>query len=140
MELKRRYGPDGNVSHVEVIHTGAREGQNWSARCVEAWVEEGWMRVDGDTIVLTTAPDQPDLVYTIVRKPGYYSVETGERIPVSDIALTQFMTKTQATIAPREAQAWLASRGLTGGYVATRNYECTLQPDLHAQFKFKKGA
>lgn len=105
MELKRRTGPDGCITHVDVVHTGTHEAQNWGAKHVAAWVEEGWMRVDGDSIVIVTGDGQPDLVYTINRRPGYYCAETGERVPLSDLALTQFMSQSLATLAPRGVPA-----------------------------------
>ena len=51
------------------------------------------MVVGEDTITILTVDDQPDLVYDIKRRPGYYAKATGERIPLSDVAMTQFMTK-----------------------------------------------
>lgn len=136
MEMKRRNTPDG--VRIEVVHTGTNEDQNWGAKHVQEWAEEGWMVVGDDTITILTVDDQPDLVYDIKRRPGYYAKATGERIPLSDVAMTQFMTKSLATLAPQQATAWLLSKGLSGGYEATRNYECTLSKALHA--KFKKGA
>lgn len=138
MELKRRTGPDGRITHVDVVHTGTHEAQNWGAKHVAAWVEEGWMRVDGDSIIVTTGEGQPDLVYTIKRRPGYYCADTGERVPLSDLALTQFMSQSMATLAPREAVAWLKGKGRSGKYAATRSYECVLDAKQHKQFK--KGA
>lgn len=135
MQLKRRTNDKGAVTHVEVIHTGTTEAQCWSARQVEAWSVEGWLRVEGDTIILTTAEHQPDLVYTIQRRPGYYCNATGERIPISDLAMVQFMTSPIAILAPREAKAWLLTRGRTQGYTATRNYDCVLDNAQHEQFK-----
>lgn len=136
MELKRRSTAEG--TRIEVVHTGTKEAQNWSAKHVQEWAEEGWMEVGDKTITILTAAGQPDLVYDIKRKPGYYAKATGERIPISDVAMTQFMTKSLATLAPQQATAWLLSKGMTGGYEAMRNYECTLLDALHA--KFKKGA
>lgn len=135
MELKRRTGPDGRVTHVDVVHTGINATQSWGAKHVAAWVDEGWMQIQSNRITITTGDGQPDLTYTINRRPGYYCADTGERIPLSDLALSQFMTQTQATLAPREAVAWLTSRGRSGKYVATRSYECVLDTALHEQFK-----
>lgn len=136
MELKRRNTPDG--MRVEVIHTGTSEPQNWSSGHLMKWMEEGWVTVEDKRVVLHTIDSQPDLVYAIKRKPGYYCNQTGESIPISDLAMTQFMTQTVATRAPAEARAWLAAKGRAGGYDATRNYECVLDSKQHA--KFKKGA
>lgn len=126
------------VTHVEVVHTGKSEDQVWSSKQVAEWVEHGWATLADDTITLRTAEHQPDLVYTITRSPGYYCANSGERIPLSDLALSQFMTKTVATIAPREAAAWLVAHGKQADdYTATRNYHCVLRADLHAQFSVK---
>ena len=88
MEMKRRNTPDG--VRIEVVHTGTNEDQNWGAKHVQEWAEEGWMEVGDDTITILTVDDQPDLVYDIKRRPGYYAKATGERIPLSDVAMTQF--------------------------------------------------
>lgn len=135
MLLKKHYDAKGAVTHVDVQHTGTHDAQSWGAKHVSAWVEEGWMRVDGDSIVIVTGDGQPDLIYAIKRRPGYYCADTGERVPISDLALTQFMSQSVATLAPREAVAWLKGKGRSGKYAATRNYECVLDAKQHAQFK-----
>lgn len=129
------------VTHVEVIHTGKSEFQTWSAKHLAEWAEHGWARIDGGQIILTTSDHQPDLVYDILRSPGYYCASTGERIPLSDLAMSQYMTKTVATLAPREAKAWLLAHGKAADdYEATRNYVCELRADQQAQFSAVKEA
>jgi len=129
MELKRHHN-----GTVEVRHTGKSREQNWKMSAVMAWVSEGWMKVDPKTITVKTIEGQPDLVYEIVRKPGYYA-EDGKPIPISELGLHQFFNEAVATIAPAEAKAWLAASGRSGqGYVATRNYHCRLDVAQHKQF------
>lgn len=129
------------VTHVEIIHTGKSEGQTWSSKHLAEWAEHGWARIENDQVILTTADHQPDLVYDILRAPGYYCVSTGERIPLSGLAMSQFISKTVATLAPREAKAWLLANGKAlDDYEATRNYTCELRADQHAQFKAYREA
>lgn len=133
MELKRHY-KGGEVHAVEVLGTGTDARQNWKRTAVMQWVGEGWMKVSADTITIKTIEGQPDLVYKILRKPGYYT-EDGKPIPISELGLQQFFTEAVATIAPREAREWLAKNGRSGeSYTATRNYECELDAEQHVQF------
>lgn len=137
MLLKKNYGPDGSVSHVEVKHTGTSPEQNFSHRLVEAGMADGWVTVEDDALTMKT--DAEPLRYQLKRKPGYYCVSTGDRIPISDIAWTQACTRAEAILAPREARKWLAARGLAEtDYEVTRAYECVLGADQHDTFK--KGA
>ena len=134
MLLKRVYGSSGEVAGVQIKHTGASPEQTWSASKVEQYMSEGWMAMRGDEIVIT-AEDGEELVYDILRRPGYYCASTGERIPLSEPAMSQFMNSTAATLAPAEARAWLTAKGLPPtGYEATRNYHCRLDSSLHAAY------
>ena len=136
MELKKRLAPDGmTVSHVEVVNTGIGQQQRWSARQVKEYVGEGWMAVQGDRIVIKTGDHQDDLEYLITRRPGFYASENGARIPVSPRAMQEFLAQPVAKLASDEARAWLGANGLSGGYEATRNFDCVLEAALHAKYR-----
>jgi hypothetical protein len=135
MELKRIRDAAGRVVGVRVKETGSTPLQNWASRQVEQYVAEGWMAQRGDTLVITDE-DGTELVYDINRRPGYYCASTGDRIPISEMAMLQFMTQPVATLAPAEARAWLAAKGRPeNGYLASRNYECALREDAHEKYR-----
>ena len=138
MLLQRQYDKAGKVSGVRIKDTGSSPKQTWAARQVEQYMSEGWMALRGDQIVIT-AEDGDELVYDIVRRPGYYCASTGERIPISEPAMGQFMTQSEATLAPAEARAWLAERKRGGGYEATHNYTCALDEGAHDKYRAVVG-
>lgn len=141
MELRRIHSPavvgaDNKpiVVGVDLFHTGAEPAQTFRRGMVLEAVAAGWMRLQGDT--LTLIAQQDTLTYTVNRHPGYYVKSTGERIPLSDLAMGQFLTETVATLAPAEARAFLAGKGLDPtDYEATRNYHCTLDTEQHAKWQ-----
>lgn len=151
--------PRAAASHLRVLHTGVSEGQNFSTRFVEGGLVEGWLSfvelVDGKHMRIKcehqsgqeptglTHPDgtpkmrpvysNEDLIYRVVREPGYYCVSTGDRIPISGMA---WGSSRRGELAPKEAKAWLAARGLAPtDYEVTNAYECILDSDQHERFK-----
>jgi hypothetical protein len=139
MELRRIYSPaepntPRRVIGVDLFSTGETPEQNWSRRQVLQYVSEGWMRLEGSQIFLMARQDT--LVYEVEREPGYYVASTGERIAISELAMGQFMSEPQALLAPAEARAFLASRGLPpNDYTASRNYCCRLNDEQHAKWR-----
>lgn len=134
MLIQRKFNEAGKVDHVLIKHTGLSIEQTFSNRLIEAGISDGWISIDGDALAMKAEPT--DLLYTIVRHPGYTCRSTGERIPISLQGMTQYMGQAVATIAPREARAWLATKGLPPtDYEADRNYRCVLDADLHEQFR-----
>ena len=138
MYLKRLYDDAGRVSRVEIRHTGLSAEQNFSRRLVLQACGDGWMRLTGDQIVVVGEPE--DLVYTILRAPGYYCISTGERIPVSQLAWEQAVSQPAAVLAAAEARAWLAGAGLASNdYEVTMAYECVLAEQQHEKFRAVKA-
>lgn len=139
MELRRIYAttaPDAppRVAGVELFSTGETPEQTWSRRQVLQYVSEGWMTVEGGQITLRAKQDT--LTYDVLREPGYYVVSTGERIPLSELAMAQFMSEPQAILAAAEARNFLATRGLDQtDYTASRNYYCRLNDAQHAKWR-----
>lgn len=134
MKLKRIHDDAGACTGVEIVHTGLSPEQNWDQGQVMQYASEGWMRLDGDTITVTGSGET--LQYEVLRRPGYFVASTGERIPVSELAMTQFMTEHVATLAPAEARAFLAAKGLPANdYEASRVYYCRLAAEQHAKWR-----
>ena len=134
MKLKRIHDANGVCTGVEIKHTGLSPEQNWDQGQVMQYASEGWLRLDGDTIFVSGSGET--LQYDVLRKPGYFVASTGERIPVSELAMTQFMTETHATLAPAEARAFLAAKGLPAtDYEASRVYRCRLNDEQHAKWR-----
>lgn len=140
MELRRLYneppapGALPQIRGVRVNHTGQAAEQNWDRGQVLQYASEGWMRLKGDTLEITA--ENATLVYDVLRYPGYYVRSTGEQIPISELALQQFYTEPVATLAPAEARAFLAGKGLpVDDYEASRIYSCRLRADLHEMWR-----
>lgn len=139
MELRRIYAPPAQntpprVIGVDLFSTGEQPEQNWCRRQVLQYVSEGWMRLEGRQIVLQARQDT--LHYDVLREPGYYVESTGERIPLSELAMAQFMSEPQAILAAAEARNFLASRGLEASdYTASRTYFCRLNDEQHQKWR-----
>lgn len=141
MELRRIYDPAStqpgatpSCVGVDLFHTGTTAEQTFKRRLVLDACAQGWMTIAGDDLELKAAQDK--LVYSIARHPGYYVKSTGERIPLSDLAMSEFLTENVAKLAPSEARAFLAGRGLPADdYEATRNYHCVLAAEQHEKWR-----
>ena len=146
MELRRIYTPtvlgaDSNplCVGVDLFHTGTTPEQTFKRSLVLSACSQGWMTVHGDTLTLKAAQDT--LTYSIVRHPGYYVTSTGERIPLSELAMSEFLTEQVAKLAAAEARAFLADRGLPQtDYEATRNFHCVLNDEQHAKWRAVRDA
>lgn len=133
MEIKRRYDttvtPPQLVGYT-VVHTGNAALQRFSHRFVQDGMAAGLVHIEGDRLTLVCEP--MNLHYTVQRVPGYYCKSTGQRIPLSDMAMTEAMTRQVAILAPREARAWLLSYGLPAtDYEAPKDFQCELDADQH---------
>jgi hypothetical protein len=134
MKLKRLHDDAGACTGVKIVHTGLDPEQTWDQGQVMQYASEGWMRLDGDSIFVSGSGET--LQYEVLRKPGYFVASTGERIPVSELAMTQFMTERVATLAPAEARAFLAAKGLPANdYEASQHYRCRLNDAQHAKWR-----
>lgn len=126
MELQRKYGIDGTVSHVKIVHTGKRREQVFSRRFVTEGAAAGWLSLSADTKTLTIKAEPENLVYEVERAPGYYTLD-GTPIPISQLAWTEATSQISAVLAAQEAQAWCAANGLPStAYTVTHNYHCKL--------------
>lgn len=133
------------VTHVSVLDTGCERAQQLSADLVQGGMADGWIKVDGSTLTMRCGTDadgkRDDLTYEIVRSPGYYCGSSGERIPLSEPAWSQAQRQTEATLAPREAKAWLVARGRApDDYDVVRVYDLVLDAAQQARHGLKLGA
>lgn len=152
MLLKRKYDlrdpANPVVTGVELRHTGIHAEQNFSVRLVSQALAEGWMELQGDTILLHT--DVGPLRYSVKRAPGYYCCHDGKRIPISEMAQHERLRSGVGRLAAAEARAYLATQGFAGkaspdpanpaGYLVLEHYECVLEAGQHAKYKAKPGA
>lgn len=130
MLLKRKFDEARRCTHVLVKHTGASARQNFSHRLVEQALVDGWMQIQGDTLVIRAEPE--DLTFRLLRTPGYYCSSSGDRIPVSTLA---WSSPQRGVLARREALAWLATNGKAEhDYEVTNAYDCVLCEEQHEKF------
>lgn len=140
MKLKRQFGEDGACTHVDIVETGTSPEQNFSHRLVEDAVSAGWMKLDEEGGTLTIVGKPEDLLFKLVRTPGYYCRSTGERIPISAIAWGRMQSTRVGDLTQREARAWLARKQLhPQDYEVTNAYECVLNAEQHEKFRAVKA-
>lgn len=133
MKLQRQYTA-GACTHVRVIHTGTNPEQNFSTRLVAAGVEQGWVIVSGDQLMMKT--DAEPLRYTVKRSPGYYCRSSGEAIPVTPAAWRLVEKYGITDEARTEVVAWLLAHGKAGtDYELSLQYECVLDAAQHDAHK-----
>jgi len=93
--IKREYHQDklvrdGSEKITEVL-PGAVKGirakwadsgrQNFSPNWVHGGVQEGWLSMGNGKIVMHTLDDGPDLLYSVIRTPGYYCCHCEQSLP-----------------------------------------------------------
>ena len=121
------------LSHVEVIHTGVHEEQNFSQRLVSAAVTEGWMTMSRGKIILHT-PDE-DLEYTILRGPGVYCCHCAASL--GEDASGAVGREHVRTLHPGEESPGSQN---PAGYENTTAYHCVLDSEQHEKWRSPEGA
>lgn len=135
MKLKRQYDEAGACTHVLVIETGFTPEQNFSHRLVEEGVSARWIELDAEGRTLTMRAKPEDLVYQVLREPGYYCKSTGEAIPITRIAWDRMRATGVGDLTRREALTWLQRNGKQPhDYEVTNAYECVLSAEQHAKY------
>lgn len=96
-----------DVIGVNVKTTGATAAQHFSDALIRQGQKEGWLERKGDQIVIHSHaesipdPEQPDvrtlthegdLVYKVVREPGYYCCYCGAEIPDANLPAEDYRT------------------------------------------------
>lgn len=138
MLIQRIHDPAGQCTGVRVKHTGLAPEQNFSHRLVEQALMEGWVTIDGDTLVMKAEPE--DLRYLLKRRPGYYCTSSGQRIPITEAAWVRKQSTGRGDLSRKEALSWLAAHGKKAGdYHVTEAYECALETALHARYRAVPG-
>lgn len=141
MDLGRPKMVNGRMC-VEVVTSGMQPEQNFDRRrFVLKGISEGWAKLSDDEKTLTVHATPEDLVFDVVRAPGYYCVSTGERIPLSKFAEEEAFNSTTATMAAGEARKWLVAKklplmaGKLANYEAPKHYACKLNAKQHEKFR-----
>lgn len=137
MKLQKQYliNKEGRkVDYVDVIHTGICREQNFARRLVEDAVADGWMSIDGDVLIIKAQPEE--LVYKILRDPGYYCKSTQEKIPISHRAWVRILSTGKGDLSKKEAVLWLTkNQKPASDYEIITSYECILDEVLHEKYK-----
>lgn len=122
------------LDHVEVLHTGMSEEQNFSTRLVDRGISEGWIAVRDGKLVVYGKPE--NLEYDILKLPGRYSCFDGSKLP------------DDADDTGRQAREIIASRypgqpspdpNHPAGYYKINHYECKLNAAQQERFRLRKG-
>lgn len=124
MKIKRNY-KDGRCDNVDIIHTGIQAKQNFSTRLVAGALQEGWMEMKAGKIILKANPE--DLVYTIIKEPGYYCCHDGKKLDDANMAKT-YVEQHFAGIPSPDPNNPL-------GYMKINHYECVLDSAQHEKYK-----
>lgn len=124
MKIKRNY-KDGRCTHVDIIHTGIQQKQNFSTRLVAAALQEGWMKMKDGKIILKASPE--DLVYSIVKEPGYYCCHDGKKLDDANMAKSYVEQNFPEIPSPDPANPL--------GYMKINHYECVLDKEQHDRYK-----
>lgn len=129
MHIKRLYEKDAAgelalrdgkpvVAGVRLLKAGAR--QNFSTRLVPRAVAEGWLTLSRGQIIVHAA-GAPDLVYRIVRGPGYWCCHCGCALENDRAA--------QAHLAAAHKDQPSPDENWPAGFACLNHYECVLVSD-----------
>lgn len=124
MKIKRNY-KDGRCDYVDIIHTGVNPEQNFSTRLVAAALKEGWMEMKAGKIIIKAQPE--DLVYTIVKDPGYYCCHDGEKMEDANMAKAYIEKNFPGVPSPDKSNPL--------GYMKINHYACVLDTAQHEKYK-----
>ena len=134
MYLKRIYkeGPNGpELNYISLAHTGTTPEQNFSVKLVTELVTKGIMEISGDELIFHVHPE--DLHYEILRKPGRYCLQCGEKLP-ADIS----GELARLHVATEHAGELITDPSNPSGYVNLTWFECVLNEKQHKRFR-KQG-
>lgn len=129
------------IDHFEVKHTGNHAEQNFSEKMVQAGISEGFATVSRGKLTLHCEPE--DLVYTIVRGPGYYCCYCGQAIPDAGafvkgedgeeskrtVGMVHVETIHGGKVSPDPSNP--------SGYRRLNGYECVLDEKLQKRYGFE---
>lgn len=119
------------LSHITIRHTGTHATQHFSTRFVARGMEEGWLTIEGEMLVLATTPES--LRYAIQREPGAYCCHCDQRLPGGG-ALAQAHVRSQhkGQVSPDMSNP--------SGYAVLNHYACVLDAEQHARWKVPVNA
>lgn len=88
MHLKRYYKPETLVEGTPIVDyvKVLKASKLWrpSKEVVLKALEDGWMRFDQGKLVVKTEHGSPDLVYTVLFRPGMYCCHCGAPLSKTD--------------------------------------------------------
>lgn len=124
MKIKRNF-KDGRCTHVDILHTGYSQEQNFSTRLVTNALSEGWMSMQNGEIILKASPE--DLVYKILRGPGYYCCFDHMKFDDAVSAKNHVDTQHKGEKSPDPNNPH--------GYEKINHYHCILDAAQHNKYK-----
>lgn len=102
------------IAHVEAVHMPDK--QKWATKLVDQAIQQGWLRREGNKLIMKTAPGEPDVVYHIRREPGWYCCFDGKKF--RDAATARAYTETAY------AGQKSPDRNNPSGYEQLHAYDC----------------
>jgi hypothetical protein len=148
----------GDRMRVRIRETGMDPEQNLDRKSfVLKGLSEGWVSLSDDEKTLTVHGVDADgkvedLVYEVLRTPGYYCRATGDRIPLSKFAEDEAFNSSSAPLAAAEARKWLEAHSQplyiklpfsardprmvdVANYEAPKHYACRLNAAQHEKWR-----
>ncbi len=128
---EKKVDKDGNctnpppLDYVSIGHTGTTPEQNFSDHFVAGAIKEGWLSIGAGKIVLHVHPE--DLVYRIVRTPGFYCCHCG--------AGAASQVDARAHVVGAHAGKKSPDANNPAGYRRLNGYECVLEAAQHKKWK-----
>lgn len=113
--LIRRIYKDGRCDYVEILRAG--DTQNFSTRLVAGALQEGWMEMINGKIIVKSQPE--NLVYKIVKEPGYYCCHDGKKLEDAIMAKNYVESNFSGVPSPDPNNP--------AGYMKINHYECVLE-------------
>jgi hypothetical protein len=131
------------IDHFIIRHTGTHKEQNFSDRMVQAGLVAGFASIANGELTLKAEPE--DLVYKILRGPGYYCCHCGEQLVDANLFVKD----------PKTGESTEVTRGMVhvdtvhngeespdpsnpSGYRRVAGYECELEEGLQQRYSFEE--
>ena len=126
------------VRAFAVVHTGTQAEQNFSDDLVHGWINKELASIADGKLVVKCEPD--NLVYTILRAPGYYCSHCGAEFPDGGDVLFPGVTVARQHVLEAHGEAASPDPSNPLGYSRLRAYQCRLEAGQHEQFKLTQQA
>jgi hypothetical protein len=130
MKLKRFYKSDGTLDYVSCADTGTTPEQNFSVDLVVGAMEQGWMSLEGNQLLVSVEPEV--LRYEVLRQPGRYCCHCDEKLQDDEkgnLARLHVASKHRGQASP--------DPNSPAGYVKLNHFACRLNAEQHERFRVK---